>query len=107
MQINKFCFCSNTVKEIFKKCFTLNEAIAYLDNLEVSVDNSDSEDDRNFQSAKTFIEPLVNSNNEKSKIDAGDENQPTGDAVILSGNLLLSFSFFTELYSIWLSNKKR
>ena len=78
-----------------------------MDNLEVSIDNSDSEDDRNFQSAKIFIEPLVDSNNEKSKIDAGDENQPTGDAIILSGNLLLSFWFFIKLYSIWLSNKKR
>lgn len=38
-----------------KKCFTLNEATDYLDNLQVSTDGSDSEDDSNFQSAKIFI----------------------------------------------------
>ena len=37
-----------------KKCFTLDEAIDYLDNLEVSTD-SDSEDNSNFQSAKSFV----------------------------------------------------
>ena len=38
-----------------KKCFTLDEAIDYLDNLEVSTDDSDSEDNSNFQSAKSFV----------------------------------------------------
>ena len=60
-----------------------------MDNLEVSTDGSDSEDDSNFQSAKIFTQLPVDTNNEKIDIDSGDENQPTGDASILSGNLLL------------------
>ena len=44
-----------TYKNVEKKCFTLNEATDYLDNLQVSTDDSDSEDDSNFQSAKIFI----------------------------------------------------
>ena len=61
---------------------TLNEAIAYSDHLEVSTDDSDSEDDSNFQSAKIFIEPPVNANSKKSKIDSGGENQPYGDIIV-------------------------
>ena len=68
--------------------FYLNEATDYLDNFEVSTDDSDSANARNFQSAKVFIQPPVNANNENSGIDSGDENQPTGDASILSGNQL-------------------
>ena len=61
MHLSKMCFfiCSIIVKETYKnvekKCFTLNEATDYLDNLQVSTDGSDSEDDSNFQSAKIFI----------------------------------------------------
>ena len=61
---------------------TLNEAIAYSDHLEVSTDDSDSEDDSNFQSAKIFIEPPVNANSKKSEIDSGGENQPYGDIIV-------------------------
>ena len=61
---------------------TLNEAIAYLDHLEVSTDDSDSENDSNFQSAKIFIEPPVNVNSKNSDIDCGDENQPNGKIII-------------------------
>ena len=53
-----------------------------MDNLEVSADDSESEGDCSVQSAKIFIEPLVNANNEKGKIGSEDENQPTGDAII-------------------------
>ena len=37
-----------TYKNVGKKCFTLNKVIDYLDNPEVSNDDSDSEDDCNF-----------------------------------------------------------
>lgn len=60
----------------------LNEAIAYLDHLEVSTDDSDSENDSNFQSAKIFIEPPVNANSKNSDIDCEDENQPNGNIII-------------------------
>ena len=58
-------------------------------NLEVSTDYSKGEDYSNFRSAKIFIQPLVNANNENSNIHSGDVNQPTGDASILLGNKLL------------------
>ena len=76
-----------------KKCFTLYETIDYLDNLEVSADDSESEGDCSVQLAKIFIEPLVNANNEKGKNGSEDENQPTGDAIILRGNKLLGSVF--------------
>ena len=46
-----------------RKCFTLNEAVDYLDNLEVSNDDSESEVDSNFQSTKIFIQPPIASVN--------------------------------------------
>ena len=64
-----------------------------MDNLEVSADDSESEGDCSVQSAKIFIEPLVNANNAKGKIGSEDENQPTGDAIILRGNKLLDSAF--------------
>ena len=67
----------------------MNEAIDYLDNLEVSTDDSDSKDDSNFHSVQNFIQLPVNANNENSDIDSGDENQPTGDTSNLSGNQLV------------------
>ena len=39
-----------------------------MDSLKVSADDSDSEDDINFQTAKIFILPLVNAHNEKGDI---------------------------------------
>ena len=39
-------------KNVEKKCFTLNEVIDYLDNLEVFTDDSDNEYNSNLQSAK-------------------------------------------------------
>ena len=38
----------------------------------------------------------MNANNEKGKIGSEDENQPTGDAIILSGNKLLG-SVFSQI----------
>ena len=69
IQVSKICFfiCSNIVKEKYKiveKKINLNEAIDYyLDNLEVSPDDSDNEDNINFQLAKIFIQPPVNIDN--------------------------------------------
>lgn len=55
-----------------KNCFTLNEAIDYSNNFEVSTDDSNNEVDGNFQSAKIFIQPpMVNANNENSDISSG------------------------------------
>ena len=75
---------SSIVKEIIKLSkysFNLNETIDYyLDNLEVSTENSDREDDSNFQSAKIFIQPPVNASHENSNIEPGDKIQPTRDA---------------------------
>ena len=89
-----FFICSNIVKEIYKivkKTFNLNEAIDYyLDNLQISTDDSDNEGDSKFQSAKISIQPPVNANSENSDIESGDEDQPTGDASTLIGNQLLS-----------------
>lgn len=43
-----------------------------MDSLKVSADDSDSEDDINFQTAKVLILPPVNANNEKGGIDFRD-----------------------------------
>lgn len=45
-----------------------------MDNLEISTDNSDIEDDSNFHSANTFIQPSVDANNKNNNINSGDEN---------------------------------
>ena len=41
---------------------------------------------------KIFIQPQVNANKKNSEIDFVNENQPTEDASILSGNQLLGFA---------------
>ena len=56
-----------------------------MNNLEVSTDESDSEDDINFHSEELFIQPPVNANDKYSEIDSGDENQATGDVSTLNG----------------------
>ena len=53
-----------------------------MDNLEISNDNPDIEDDSNFHSANTFIDPSVDANNENNNIDSGDENWLTEDTNI-------------------------
>ena len=68
------------------KRFTLNEALNYLENHEVS-DDSDIEYDE-FNSAEIYIEPPNNSNNKNSDVDSGDENETSGEASSLSGNQL-------------------
>ena len=78
-----------------RKCFTLNEAVDYLDNLEVSNDDSESEVDSNFHSTKIFIQPPIASvNNENSDISSGDEDKLAMDASISSGNQLLDSTFY-------------
>ena len=78
-----------------RKCFTLNEAVDYLDNLEVSNDDLESEVDSNFQSTKIFIQPPIASvNNENSDISSGDEDKLAMDASISSGNQLLDSTFY-------------
>ena len=78
-----------------KRMFTLSEAIDLLDQLENSPDALDVHVDKEhgvdfFEAAKIYIQPPDNSNNdENSDIDSGDENEPTGDASLLSGNQLL------------------
>ena len=69
-----------------KRSFTLTEAIDYLDNIGVSADDSDSGDYINFQSEKIFIQPPANAHDDNRDIDFGDENLPTGDASVGSGN---------------------
>ena len=73
-----------------EKMFTLNQALDYLDNLEVS---SDSEEASlgDLQSAKIYLQPPLNSNRPSSDVDSGDENTvAAADTSNLSGNQLLS-----------------
>ena len=71
-----------------------------MDNLEIYTDHSDKEDDSNFQSAKNFVQPSVNANNENNNIDSGDENLLTGDTSILGGNQLLQ-SAVSEINTLY------
>ena len=59
----------------------------------IQIPIANTEDGSNFHSAKIFIETLVNANNENSKINSRYENQPTGDATVLSSNHLLGSAF--------------
>ena len=72
-----------------EKTFTLSQTLDYLDNLEV---NSDSEEESlgGLQSAKTYLQPPLNSNRPSSDVDSGDENTAAADTSNLSGNQLLS-----------------
>ena len=56
-----------------EKTFTLNQAINYLDNLEVSLD-SEEESLADLQSAKIYLQPPLNFNRPSSDVDSGDEN---------------------------------
>ena len=71
-----------------EKTFTLSQALDYLDNLEVS---SDSEEKSlgDLQSAKIYLQPLLNSNRPSSDVDSGDENT-AADTSKLSGNQFVS-----------------
>ena len=72
-----------------EKTFTLSQALDYLDNLEVSSD-SEEESLGDLQSAKIYLQPLLNSNRPSSDVDSGDENTAAADTSNLSGNQLLS-----------------
>ena len=63
-----------------------------MDNLEVSSDESEDEDDEKLKSAQIFIHPPKNCNNMNSDIDSGVENLANGDASVFSGNHLLGFA---------------
>ena len=60
-----------------EKCFILNEAIDYLDNLEV------------LAAEVPYIQSPENANNGNSDIDSGDWNEPTPETSVLNSNQLL------------------
>ena len=72
-----------------QKTFTLSQALDCLGNLEVSSD-SEEESLGDLQSAKIYLQPLLNSNRPSSDVDSGDENTAAADTSNLSGNQLLS-----------------
>ena len=72
-----------------EKTFALSQALDYLDNLEV---RSDSEEEAwgDFQPAKIYLQPSLNSNRPSGDVDFGDENTAPADTSNLSGNPILS-----------------
>ena len=73
-----------------KKSFTLDEALEYLDDVEVSDDfDSDNDESRsNFTSAMIYISPPVNPTEENSDVDSGDEE--SANVSNLTGKQLLA-----------------
>ena len=66
-----------------KKSYIFNEALDYLDNLEVfSSDKSKEEDDGKLKSANIFIQPPVNCNDMNSDLSVLSGNQLLGCAVL-------------------------
>ena len=58
-----------------KKSYIFNEALDYLDNLEVfSSDKSKDEDDGKLKSANIFIQPPVNCNDMNSDLSVLSDN---------------------------------
>ena len=71
------------------KTFMLNQALEYLDNLEVSSD-SEEESLGELQSGKIYLQPPLNSNRPSSDVDFGNENTAAADTSNLRGNQLLN-----------------
>ena len=71
-----------------QKTFTSSQALDYLDNLEVSSD-SEEESLGDLQSAKIYLQPLLNSSRTSSDVDSGDENT-AADTSKRSGNQFVS-----------------
>ena len=66
-----------------KKSCILNEALDYLDNLEVSSSHeSKDKDERKLKSAKNFIQPPVNCSDLNSDLSVLSGNQLLGCAVL-------------------------
>ena len=72
-----------------EKTSTLNQALDYLNNLEVS-SHSEEESLGDLQSAKIYHQPPLNSNRPSSDVDSDDENTAAVDTSNLSGNQLFS-----------------
>ena len=71
-----------------EKMFMLSQALDSLDNLEVSSD-SEEESLSDLQSAKIYLQPLLNSSRTSSDVDSGDENT-AADTSKRSGNQFVS-----------------
>ena len=71
-----------------KKKFPLSQVLGYLDNLEVSSD-SEEESLGDLQSAKSYLQPQINSSRPSSDVDSGDESTATAETSNLSCNQLL------------------
>ena len=67
----------------------MNQALYYLDNLEVSSD-SEKESLGDLQSAKIYLQSPLNSNRPSSDVDSGDENTVVVDRSNFSSNQLVT-----------------
>ena len=72
-----------------EKTLMLSQALDYVENLEV---NSGSEEESlaDLQSAKSYLQPPLNSNRPSSDVESGDENTAAAGTSNLSDNQLLS-----------------
>ena len=67
----------------------MNQALDYLDNLEVSSD-SEKESLGDLQSAKIYLQSPLNSNRPSSDVDSDDENTAAADTSNLSSYQIFS-----------------